>query len=49
MDEKTLIQMAGRVGRKIDAPDGKVIYVAEVLTPSMAQSIKRLHIANQSL
>jgi competence protein ComFA len=49
MDEKTLVQMAGRVGRKIDAPHGKVIYVAEVFTKSMEQSIKRLRIANESM
>jgi competence protein ComFA len=49
MDEKTLIQMAGRVGRKIDAPEGKVIYLAEILTESMAKSIQRIRHANASL
>lgn len=49
MDEKTLIQMGGRVGRKSDAPDGKIIYLAEILTESMAKSIERLRHANQSL
>jgi competence protein ComFA len=49
MDEKTLIQMAGRVGRKIDAPEGKVIYLAEILTESMEKSIQRIRHANASL
>lgn len=49
MDEKTLIQMAGRVGRKTDAPEGKVIYLAETCTTSMAESIQRIRTANKSL
>lgn len=44
-----LIQIAGRVGRKIDAPDGDVIYIADYETEEMDKSIQNIKEANKSL
>ena len=49
MDEKTIIQMAGRVGRKQKSPKGEVILIYETLTTSMEASQQRIISANQSL
>lgn len=34
-DQATLVQIAGRAGRKNDAPDGDVLFLAEKVTPAM--------------
>ena len=45
-DEPTLIQIAGRVGRKIDAWDGEVIYLASFTTKAMNTSIMKIKESN---
>lgn len=47
MEEKTLIQMAGRVGRKKEDPYGEVVVFSQVITQAMETSQKRIHFANQ--
>lgn len=42
----TLIQMAGRVGRKIDAPNGEVIFIASYNTSSIKESIDKIKYEN---
>ncbi len=37
-DEHALIQIAGRVGRKSDAPDGEVIFIGTTITKSMEKA-----------
>ena len=44
-----LVQIAGRVGRKKDAPTGEVIYIASRKTEQMVESINDIKTANQSL
>lgn len=46
-DEGTLIQISGRVGRKIDAWDGEVIFIASKKTPSMLNAIRKIENANE--
>lgn len=46
-DKKTLVQIAGRVGRKIDAYDGEVIYIASYESEAMVESIKHIEQANR--
>lgn len=41
-DKETLIQISGRVGRKKEAPSGKVYYLAEEETKAMRESIKEI-------
>jgi competence protein ComFA len=48
-DEGTLLQMAGRVGRKTSAPDGDVIFLAWRKTPEMAKAITAIEHANAHL
>ena len=48
-NEYTLIQIAGRVGRKKDAPEGEVIYLAREETSGMAKSIYEINRANKNL
>lgn len=48
-DSYTLVQISGRVGRKIDAPDGRVIYLAERTTSEMEESIKDISRSNKTL
>lgn len=45
-NEGTLIQIAGRVGRKIDAYRGEVIYVCDHITPDIESSINKIKEAN---
>ena len=47
-DQKTLIQIAGRVGRKIDAYDGEVIFVGEYISSSMRGALNEIRKANTS-
>lgn len=44
-----LVQISGRVGRKIDAPDGEVIYLAKSNTKDMIESIQIIQDANNKL
>ena len=48
-EKGTLIQIAGRVGRKKDAPEGDVIYLAKKVTPEMIKSINEINTLNESL
>lgn len=48
-NEHTLIQISGRVGRKKDAPEGEVIYLASKETEAMAKSIQEINRANKNL
>lgn len=48
-DQYSLVQIAGRVGRKKDAPSGEVIYLAEHNTIEMDKSIKDIQKANKTL
>jgi len=45
----TLIQIAGRVGRKSDAPDGMVTFLAEKPTEEMHNAIKEITFCNTFL
>lgn len=45
-DSSTLIQISGRVGRKKDAPEGKVIYFADSISSPMEESIQKIKDAN---
>lgn len=48
-EKGTLIQIAGRVGRKKDAPSGEVIYLCEKITTDMSNSIKEIMKNNEAL
>lgn len=45
----TLIQISGRVGRKYDAPDGEVIFIATKTTDAINDAIDTIKRKNQSL
>ena len=45
-DDATLIQISGRVGRKKDAPEGEVIYIADSISKAMNLSIEKIKEAN---
>jgi len=45
----TLIQIAGRAGRKSDAPDGEVHFVAEKATEAMQAAIREIDFCNTFL
>lgn len=47
-DADTLIQIAGRVGRKIDAFTGEVVFIADYITEEMQNAIKEINRANTS-
>ena len=49
MDEKTIVQMAGRVGRKTVSPQGEVIVICETISPSIQASRQRIRTANEAL
>ncbi len=48
-DAKTLIQISGRVGRKIDSYDGEVIFISDYITMAMIQAKKEIESANEEL
>ncbi len=48
-DEATLVQIAGRVGRKKDSTGGEVIFLANEDSEEMHKAIKSITIANKSL
>lgn len=48
-DSQALIQISGRVGRKIDAPKGEVIFLVNKSTKSIEKAIKTIKSKNKSL
>ena len=48
-EKGTLIQIAGRVGRKIDAPSGEVIFLANKVTEDMKGAIHDIEESNKAL
>ncbi len=48
-EKGVLIQIAGRVGRKKDAPEGEVIYLCEKVTQEMQESINTISKNNEAL
>ena len=48
-EKGTLVQISGRVGRKNDAPDGEVIYLAKRITKDMLESISDIRKSNEAL
>ena len=48
-DDHSLIQIAGRAGRKKDAPEGEVIFIAKRETEHIKRAIKDIVTANKSL
>ena len=48
-DDASLIQIAGRAGRKKDAPEGEVIFIAESKTEFMYRAIQEINSANEKL
>ena len=48
-DEGTLVQIAGRVGRKIDAPEGEVIFIGKRKTKSMELARENIINSNKAL
>lgn len=48
-DDRTLIQISGRVGRKIDAWSGEAIFLCNRKTAEIRDSIKEIEEANRSL
>lgn len=48
-DSATLLQMAGRVGRKADAPTGSVMFLAKRKTKAMKEAIEEISDANRHL
>ena len=48
-DSPTLIQIAGRVGRKMDSPSGEVIFYAEKETEGISDAIRKIEHCNTFL
>ena len=48
-DSASLIQISGRVGRKKDAPEGEVIFLAKSKTKHMERAVSEIESANKSL
>lgn len=48
-DSQALIQIAGRVGRKIDAPEGQIIFLVNKTTNSIEKSIRIINSKNENL
>lgn len=48
-DSATLIQISGRVGRKMDSPSGEVIFLAEKQTEEMSDAIRKIEHYNTFL
>ena len=48
-DDHALVQIAGRVGRKKDAPEGEVIFIAKDKTQYMERAISDINAANKAL
>lgn len=48
-EKATLIQIAGRVGRKVDAPTGEAIFLARKTTKDMVAAINDIIRSNEAL
>ena len=48
-DDHALVQIAGRVGRKKDAPEGEVFFIGKTKTKHMEKAISDIIAANQAL
>ena len=48
-DDHALVQIAGRAGRKKDAPEGEVIFIAKTKTKHMERAISEIITANKAL
>ena len=48
-DSSTLIQISGRVGRKMDSPDGEVVFFAQKQTEEMTDAIRKIEHYNTFL
>ena len=48
-DDHSLVQIAGRAGRKKDAPEGEVIFIGKTQTKYMERAISDIIAANQAL
>ena len=48
-DESSLIQIAGRVGRKMNAPSGKVFFLSTITSKEMNICIKEIIEKNKSV
>lgn len=48
-DNSTLIQIAGRVGRKYNAPTGEVLFLSSISTIAMKECIKEIKCKNQAI
>ena len=48
-DDRALIQIAGRAGRKKDAPEGEVIFIAKRETKHIQRAIQDINAANKAL
>ena len=48
-DDHALVQIAGRVGRKKDAPEGEVIFIGKSKTKHMEKAISDIIFANKAL
>lgn len=48
-DESTLVQISGRVGRKLDAPEGEVIFLGSKETRAISNAIKQIKDKNASV
>lgn len=48
-DESTLVQISGRVGRKLDAPEGEVIFLGSKETREISNAIKQIKDKNASV
>ena len=45
-DERTLMQIEGRVGRSMEHYDGEVIFIAETISQEMKKCISTIHYLN---
>ena len=48
-DDHALVQIAGRAGRKKDAPEGEVIFIGKTKTKYMERAISDIIAANEAL
>jgi competence protein ComFA len=48
-NQSTLIQISGRVGRKMDSPEGEVYFLASRLTSAMQGAVKEIEFCNTFL
>ena len=48
-DKGTLIQIAGRAGRKLDAPEGEVIFIGKEFTREAQGAIDSINSSNKVL